>query len=97
LSKSNEPIDSIDYIFPLLAAKSLGEANAGARIEAALQALKKAAPDESRPASLFAEGALLIAAGKSGDGEALLRKAIDAADPFVQYMSLTALAENSKK
>jgi hypothetical protein len=33
LSKSNEPIDSIDYIFPLLAAKSLGEANAGARIE----------------------------------------------------------------
>jgi PA14 domain len=97
LSRSSEPIDSADYVYPYLSAKSLGESNAGARIDAALQALKKAARDDSRPVLMFTQGALLIAAGKSEDGEALLRKSLRDGDSFVQYLSLTVLTEASRK
>jgi hypothetical protein len=95
VSKSNEPIDSVDYSFPYLAAKSLGESDAGTRIDAALQALKKAG--DSRPALLFAQGALLKAAGKSEEGDALLQKSLHAADPFVQYLSLSVMVQASRK
>jgi hypothetical protein len=97
LSRSSEPIDSADYAYPYLSAKRLGESNAGARIDAALQALKQAAPDDSRPVLIFTQGALLIAAGKNEEGEALLRKSLEDGDSFVQYLSLTVLTEASRK
>jgi len=97
LSRNSEPIDSADYAYPFLSAKSLGESNAEARIDAALKILKKAAPDDSRPVPIFAQGALLIAAGKREEGEALLRKSLQDGDSFVQYLSLTVLREASRK
>jgi predicted Zn-dependent protease len=97
IAKNNEPIESVDYIFPYLAANDLGESGAQARIGAALQALQKTAPDDSRPVLTFAQGALLKAAGKSAEGEALLQKSLHSSDSFVQYMSLEALVQASRK
>jgi tetratricopeptide (TPR) repeat protein len=96
LARSNEPIDSVDYVYPYLAAKSLGESDAPIRIDAALQALRKAAPSASAPAMAFSQGALLIAAGKRDEGYALLQKSLQA-DPFVQYLSVAVMAEASRK
>jgi hypothetical protein len=97
LSRSSEPIESTEYVYPYLAAKSLGESDARVRIDAALQALEKTASNDSPPAIAFSQGALLIAAGKTGDGEALLQKALQAGDSFVQYLSLAVMAEASRK
>jgi tetratricopeptide (TPR) repeat protein len=97
VSRSNEPIDSVEYIYPYLAAKSLGDGDARPKIDAALQALKKTAPEGSRPGVAFSQGALLIAAGKSDEGDALLQKSLQSADPFVQYLSLAIMADASRK
>jgi len=97
LSRSSERIDSVDYIYPYLAAKSLGDSDARPKIDAALQALIKTASDGSRPAVAFSQGALLIAAGKRDEGDALLQKSLQSGDPFVQYMSLAAMADASRK
>ncbi len=91
ISRSNDPIDSDDYIFPYFAAKRLGESDAGTRIEAALRELK------NRPTLVFAQGALLMIAGKSVEGSALLQKALHDGDPFVRYLSLTVIAEISRR
>jgi tetratricopeptide (TPR) repeat protein len=87
ISKTSEPAESVDYAFPFLAAKSLGESDARARIDAALR---------TRPGQEFTRGVLLLAAGKTDEGSALLRQSQQASDPFVQYMSLTALAQASR-
>ena len=50
----------------------------------------------TRPGQEFTRGVLLLAAGKTDEGSALLRQSQQASDPFVQYMSLTALAQASR-
>lgn len=97
ISKTSEPADSVDYIFPYLAAGNLGENDARARIDAALKALQKTPADASRPSLTFAQGALLMAAGKRDEADALLKKSLEADDPFVQYMSLTVMVEASRR
>jgi tetratricopeptide (TPR) repeat protein len=93
ISKSSEPAESVDYIFPYLAAGNMGDNDARARIDAALKALQKTPPDASRPGLTFAQGALLMAAGKRDEADALLKKSLEADDPFVQYMSLTVMVQ----
>jgi len=97
LSRSSEPIDSVEYVYPYLAAKSLGETDARPKIDAALQTLKKTASNDSRPAMAFSQGALLVAAGKTDEADVLLQKSAQAADSFVQYLSLAVMAEASRK
>ncbi|MDP9169127.1 MAG: DUF5107 domain-containing protein, partial [Acidobacteriota bacterium] len=83
LSKTNEPAASLEFVFPLLAARSLGGSDWQRRVAAALQALKGDAP-----ATLFARGALLIAAGKHDEGDELLQQSSRADDPMLRYLSL---------
>jgi tetratricopeptide (TPR) repeat protein len=97
VSKSNEPAGSLDYVFPYLAAKKLADGDSGPRIEGALQELSKAPADDSHPALVFSQGALLVTSGKKNEGDALLQKAARAGDSLVQYMSLLFLAEASRK
>ena len=82
LSRNSEPVDSPDYAFAALAAKRLGENDAAAKIDTALQTLKKASPEELNPGRALSEGALLMAAGRSAEGDALLQRSLHAADPF---------------
>jgi tetratricopeptide (TPR) repeat protein len=95
ISKNNEPISSVDYAFPLLAALGAGESDARTRIEAALQPPKKASADD--PKVLFAQGVLLKAIGRSQEGDSLLRRSLAAPDTFVQYLSVLALAQAPPK
>lgn len=57
----------------------------------------KTEPKASRPAVAFSQGALLIAAGRSDEGDALLQRSLQSGDPFVQYLSLAVMAEASRK
>lgn len=97
LAKSKESIESVNFIFPLLAAKNAGEPDARTKIDAAILSLKSAAAGKSPALLAFAQGALLLAAGKKEEGEALLQKAILDGDSMVQYLSLTELAVGSRK
>ena len=94
VSKSSEPANSTDSVFVYLAAKRLGEGDAGVRIEAALAEAKKTAPEAQRS---FVQGGLLVAAGKVEEGNALLEKAAESGEPLLQYMSLSLLAEVARK
>jgi hypothetical protein len=38
-----------------------------------------------------------MAAGKRDEADALLKKSLEADDPFVQYMSLTVMVEASRR
>jgi len=93
LSKLNEPSDSPDFIFPLLAAKRLGDSDAAQRIEAALHDVIVKNPDQAPPVVLFERGSLLIAKGQTDEGSGLLEKSTHAPDPLIQYLSLAMLAE----
>ena len=97
ISRSTEPPDSPDYAFPLLAANKLGESDARTRINSALAALSKTSADDSKPDAAFARGALLLATGNSGEGNAVLQKTAHSADPFVQYLSLAVLRDAARK
>jgi len=59
--------------------------------------LRKVSPDDSAPAAAFAQGALLMAAGQTGEADTRLQKSLHAADPFLQYLSLAVLMEASRK
>jgi len=97
VSRSNEPIDSLDYVFPFLAAGRLAEGEVRPKLDAALEALKKAAHGDAKPGVAFSEGSLLMALGKNEEGDALLRKSLETGDSFTQYLSLGALTEASRK
>jgi len=95
VSKSSEPANPLDSVFAYLAAKRLGESDAGVRIEAALaEANKKTAPEAQLS---FVQGGLLVAAGKAAEGNALLEKSAENGEPLVQYMSLSLLAEAARR
>jgi tetratricopeptide (TPR) repeat protein len=95
LSKASEPEGSIDYVFPLLAARRLGEDGVQSKIAAAVQAMRSNTPaDGSRMDLIFAQGMLHLAAGHREEGSALLQKSATAADPLIQYLSLVALRDS---
>jgi tetratricopeptide (TPR) repeat protein len=96
LSKTTEPIGSIDYVFPYLASWRLGEVEVRQKIAAAVQAVQSSRPaDDSRMDLVFAQGMLEVAAGQHEEGGARLQKSAKAADPLIQYLSLVALRESS--
>jgi hypothetical protein len=64
-------------------------------MDAALQALRKGAPDDMR--SVYGQGALLRVEGKGDEAEPLLRKSLQASDSFVQYLSLATLLQAPPK
>ena len=97
VSKTAEPSNSPDFVFPYLAAKRLGEPDAVQRIAAALDQVKIASPDQAAPAVLFCRGALLVAYGNAEQGTDFLRKAAQSNDTFIQYLSLAVLADGPGK
>ncbi|MEO8028820.1 MAG: DUF5107 domain-containing protein, partial [Bryobacteraceae bacterium] len=97
LSKLSAAADSAEYAFPYLAAKRLGDADAMPKIEAAILAVKKSAGEHATPVQLFTQGALLLGIGKRDEGEALLQKALQDGDPWVQYLCLTEMVEASRR
>ncbi len=98
LSKTREPVGSVESVFPYLASRALAEGSAEQQIAGAIQTLRSARPaDSSRAELVFAQGALQLAGGHAEEGAALLQKSARAADPLIQYLSLVALRENSTK
>jgi predicted Zn-dependent protease len=98
IARTSQPIDSIDYAFPLLATRRLGESDAQRNIAAAVQAARSRTPaDGSRMDLVFSQGVLQLAAGQTEEGAALLQQAAKADDPLVRYLSLVTLRENSTK
>jgi tetratricopeptide (TPR) repeat protein len=88
IGRTRQPIDSIDYAFPLLSNRRLGESDAQHNIADAIRSLRS-----SRPDLVFTQGVLQLAAGQTEEGAALLQKSARAADPLVRYLSLVALRD----
>ena len=94
IGRASQPIDSIDYAFPLLANRRLGQNDAQRNIADAIQALRSKIPtDGSRMDLVFTQGMLQLAAGQTQEGTSLLQQSTKAADPLVRYLSLVTLRD----
>ena len=97
IAKTSETFESVDDVFPYLALKSLDEKGWQQKIDAAIKTVHGKAGGGGSPELQFMEGALLMAAGKQAEGDALLQKAFYSKEPMAQFLGLVAMHENSIK
>jgi tetratricopeptide (TPR) repeat protein len=97
LAKTNLPISSPEYVYPLMAAWKLNPEEAKPRISAALATVQAALEKNGglQPQLLFFEGMLLRAAGQATEAANRLQSvAKDNRDNWVQYLATLGLRES---
>jgi tetratricopeptide (TPR) repeat protein len=98
IPKAGASVASAEDVFPYLVLRNIAGTDAKQKIAAAIEDLKgRIAAGDANPELFYAEGELLIAAGRRDEGLALLGQSSKAPDPMIQYLSLTAININGRK